>query len=216
MGRSAGTIIKDFQACKVGNKTTNFLKNDIWFDIDPPTNRYKEKKKVKLVLKLCQMVSTDEEIKTLCESSSMSRLNDIAISIETRAFEKMWVLEGKDSAKEKAKNDKAGSKKKKPTYIPMGIRLHNYKKNVLHNAQASLCERPEEEDTGNAAPLPLPEVIERRPIPNRTAENRRIRHLQEKLRSDKSKSNMSSQRTLDGMRLTVDQEREALDRVPKK
>ena len=59
-------------------------------------------------------------------------------------------------------------------------------------------------------------MIERRPIPNRTAENRRIRQLQERLRSDKSKSNMSSQRTLDGMRLTVDQEREALDRVPKK
>ena len=44
-GITVAYVVKDFHACKVGNKITNYLKSEKWFNIEPPPKRYRDKKK---------------------------------------------------------------------------------------------------------------------------------------------------------------------------
>ena len=161
-----------------------------------------------MVLELAQLVASEEEQSGLRGSLTMTELNDIAISIEEKAFDKMWELEGKNPSVEKTKNIKAGSKSKTATYIPLGRRLHNYKTNVLKDGEATLQERPEVVvavvEQGEQ-PDPVQEnTTARLPLPDFTQDRERL-----------SKVRKTTQTTLFGKTLSVAEEREALNNVPK-
>lgn len=82
-------------------------------------------------LELCQCVMREEELNlfrthTFTSEEELLRLTSV---IELRAFKAMWVLEGvADVEKEYLDNKKRGSRMKKPTYMGLGTRVRNYKK----------------------------------------------------------------------------------------
>ena len=56
-----------------------------------------------------------------------------ANSLEMKAFTKMWEFESKDPVTEALTDNKAGSRKKEPTYLALGRHLHKYKKWLAKN-----------------------------------------------------------------------------------
>ena len=105
-----------------------------------------DKEKARLCLELLQYVMTSDEVNTLTsENASSHDVNSIAVDVEERAFLKMWEFEGCDPLRAKANNElQNGNQKKQPMYIPIGRRVYNYKKDILGDKTAKLCERPAE------------------------------------------------------------------------
>ena len=100
-----------------------------WSKIEPPAD-YGEKKLLKYALELCDYVGSDEEKCIIREGKPLEEgvIIHTVHSLETKAFTKMWEFEGRDPVTANRANDKAGSIKKKPTYIALGRSVYKYKK----------------------------------------------------------------------------------------
>lgn len=87
---------------------------------------------VRNTLELCQLVVTEDEIKSLEVKMNREELKMLAVLIQNRAFEHMWTLEGvTDIELEKQlEKKKSSSQQKKPFYGPMGRRVRNLKSKV--------------------------------------------------------------------------------------
>lgn len=131
-----------------------------WKEVGVKGSEYKEPQCVKNALELCQFVCTHEEVMSIRTGKSMEKeaLLQLAKTIEQRAFDKMWTLEGKDPEAERRSMKKKGSQNSlKPTYLAVGKRVRVYKQKLVEHRGVSknnkkmfqsecqaqpICERP--------------------------------------------------------------------------
>ena len=91
-------------------------------------------------LELCQCVtSADEHEQSKLRTLSDDDLIRLTSVIGIRAFKAMWLLEGVvDAETEFENNKKKGSRMKKPTYLGIGARIRDYKKDVSGSGTARI------------------------------------------------------------------------------
>ena len=98
---------------------------------DYSTNDWSEVQSLKNVLELAWLVASNEEKNVLKDKTTdKAKLNDVTCDIEERAFRKMYELEGRNPDTEMKNNEKNPSRAAKPTYLALGARVRNYKKQL--------------------------------------------------------------------------------------
>lgn len=111
------------------------LNREQWKNVKVP-DKYTEKQSVRNTLELCDDVVMDEEKHTLKRSDNAKNLSNeefltLVRSIETRAFERMWELEGKTIEVERqVEAHKNPSQQVKPVYIGLGKRVRIVKQKL--------------------------------------------------------------------------------------
>jgi hypothetical protein len=110
-----------------------------WKAIDPPSAQFTEKSSLRNTLELCEVVLSEEDAKVLKKpGSSDEDVKTHAKSIEQKCMSKMLQYEGVDPDVESQVAKKTNrSQQKQPTYLAVGKRVREYKKNVLAPASGN-------------------------------------------------------------------------------
>lgn len=109
-----------------------------WKAIDPPL-QFTEKSSLRNTLELCEVVLSEEDAKVLKNpGSSDEDVKTHAKSVEQKCMRKMLQYEGVDPDFEAQVAKKTNrSQQKQPTYLAVGKRVREYKKNVLAPASGN-------------------------------------------------------------------------------
>ena len=128
------------------------LAQGAWNKLNVPGTEYKDPGSLKNALELCYFVCTENERAILREgcTSAVDResIMQLASSVQTRAFDMMWTLEGKDPQAERISNaSKSSQNAKQPFYMSVGRRVREYKQKVAKfdtskDKNDPLCARP--------------------------------------------------------------------------
>ena len=145
VGVTLAKLLTDFS---IGRR----LAQGAWNKLHVPGTEYKDPGLLKNALELCYFVCNENEHVILREgcTSAVNResIMQLASSVQVRAFDMMWTLEGKDPQTERVSNaGKSSQNTKKPLYMAVGRRVREYKQAVAlfdssKNKNDPLCARP--------------------------------------------------------------------------
>ena len=106
------------------------LKADVWKDISEFPNQYSEKSLVSYMLELVEVVLSGDERNILSDlNTTKENLATTAKAVETKCMKKMLEYEGVDPEIEAQLRKNSGDQKK-ATYLAVGRRVRNYKKEL--------------------------------------------------------------------------------------
>jgi len=91
-------------------------------------------------MELCKYVATaDERESLIAYGLSQIELNNRMLEIENKSFRELWILEGSDpDLEEQLESKKKGNQRKKKTYVAVGRRVMQFKKNILVSTNSEL------------------------------------------------------------------------------